>query len=449
MSTAVVVHEAPSAGLAVAPAGRVALLRPIAAPAEVVQAQEATRDMVAAALKEGRDYGQIPGTDKKALLKSGAERVALGFGCYYGEPIILEREVDHDRAVRWVKRKKVWRNQFKGDREFTWAESTGESLGLYRYVVKVPVVLRETGAVVGHGVGSCSTMESKYVENPRDAENTVLKMAHKRGVVGACLLTFGLSDQFTQDEDLVAVQRGAAADDAGADPPPADEPPAKCPKCDGQMFDNRATKRNVKAPDFKCRDRDCDGVYWPGQWPPAVQDAQVAAQQDVAGTPAGAGLTFPPEMPKRLADVAGTRVGECTVEQLRRVRDYAREKNAQRWVDAIEEELDARRVDDAPDASVPLPDPTQPGASAAVAEAVGAQRAAQQAERAPAPAAAPDSVYVLTQRLTAALGEGERSGALDAAFVHAMRRRLTNGELATAGALQQALAETTDHALPF
>jgi hypothetical protein len=36
-----------------------------------------------------------------------------------------------------------------------------------------------------------------------------------------------------------------------------------CPKCDGRMWDNRLTKRNPKAPDFKCRDRSCDGVIWP------------------------------------------------------------------------------------------------------------------------------------------------------------------------------------------
>jgi len=36
-----------------------------------------------------------------------------------------------------------------------------------------------------------------------------------------------------------------------------------CPKCGGRMWDNRLTKRNPKAPDYKCRDRSCDGVMWP------------------------------------------------------------------------------------------------------------------------------------------------------------------------------------------
>ena len=36
-----------------------------------------------------------------------------------------------------------------------------------------------------------------------------------------------------------------------------------CPKCGGRMWDNRLTKHNPKAPDYKCRDRSCDGVIWP------------------------------------------------------------------------------------------------------------------------------------------------------------------------------------------
>ena len=53
----------------------------------------------------------------------------------------------------------------------------------------------------------------------------------------------------------------------GGPPLPADAAPASdepaCPKCGGRMWDNRSTKRNPRAPDFKCRDRGCDGVVWP------------------------------------------------------------------------------------------------------------------------------------------------------------------------------------------
>lgn len=36
-----------------------------------------------------------------------------------------------------------------------------------------------------------------------------------------------------------------------------------CPKCGGNMWDNRASKRKPTQPDFKCKDRGCDGVIWP------------------------------------------------------------------------------------------------------------------------------------------------------------------------------------------
>jgi hypothetical protein len=35
-----------------------------------------------------------------------------------------------------------------------------------------------------------------------------------------------------------------------------------CPTCSGLMWDNREKKTNPKAPDFKCRDKNCQGVIW-------------------------------------------------------------------------------------------------------------------------------------------------------------------------------------------
>jgi hypothetical protein len=42
--------------------------------------------------------------------------------------------------------------------------------------------------------------------------------------------------------------------------PPAEPPPA-CPVCQGPMKDQRAGKRGNQ-PDYKCRNRDCDGAVW-------------------------------------------------------------------------------------------------------------------------------------------------------------------------------------------
>lgn len=58
-----------------------------------------------------------------------------------------------------------------------------------------------------------------------------------------------------------------------AEMPPAsmltDIEAASCPKCGGRMWDNCRTKRNPKAPDYKCQSRSCDGVIWPKAQPVA------------------------------------------------------------------------------------------------------------------------------------------------------------------------------------
>ena len=59
-----------------------------------------------------------------------------------------------------------------------------------------------------------------------------------------------------------------------------------CPKCQGPMWDNRVGKRNPKAPDFKCKDRECDGVVWP---PRGAKPAVAAAAPD-APAPVAAGM---------------------------------------------------------------------------------------------------------------------------------------------------------------
>ena len=68
---------------------------------------------------------------------------------------------------------------------------------------------------------------------------------------------------------------------ASADSAPTAAPP--CPKCGGEMWDNRESKRNPKAPDFKCKDRGCDGVIWP----PRTANVGAAAGPN-AGAPGAA-----------------------------------------------------------------------------------------------------------------------------------------------------------------
>ena len=72
---------------------------------------------------------------------------------------------------------------------------------------------------------------------------------------------------------------GASANGTGATAAPT--PPSlltdmdvlSCPKCGGRMWDNRLTKRNPRAPDYKCQNRSCDGVVWPPR-PAAASPAE-------------------------------------------------------------------------------------------------------------------------------------------------------------------------------
>jgi hypothetical protein len=78
-------------------------------------------------------------------------------------------------------------------------------------------------------------------------------------------------------------QAPAAATDAVTAPPASlltDMEVVSCPKCGGRMWDNRLTKRNPKAPDYKCQNRSCDGVIWPPR-PTAAAAASDAKDEKV------------------------------------------------------------------------------------------------------------------------------------------------------------------------
>jgi hypothetical protein len=54
------------------------------------------------------------------------------------------------------------------------------------------------------------------------------------------------------------------------------------------MWDNRVSKRNPKAPDYKCRNSACDGVLWPGQHRtafPATQPPRLSVVPNDATAP--------------------------------------------------------------------------------------------------------------------------------------------------------------------
>lgn len=252
--------------------GAPAMLRPVAQVASLAAIHDEISHTVGTILEDGRDYGVVPGTGSKpSLLKPGAERLAAAFGMAPSYKVV-ESEVDHDREVEWSTRRE-----------------RGVSRGLYRYVVECMLTARATGEVVGSALGVCSTMESKYVRYPRDAENTALKMACKRALVAAVLNTLSLSERFTQDvEDF-----RSAPEPERRDVPPTERVYSDAPRRDDRPAGGDASPAKFGGTCVRCGDRydEGDPIHFAkrddGKWdrwhetcPQAQGDAPAQSDQD-------------------------------------------------------------------------------------------------------------------------------------------------------------------------
>ena len=206
---------------------------PVMPMAVAVQRRSAIVEFTKQIMVRDTDYGAIPGTGSKpSLLKPGAEKLCSFFGL---APVFVPVESVQD---------------------WTGAEHGGEAFFLYRYRCE----LYRDGVMLGSGIGSCNSWESKYryrkaericptcgqpaiikgkqeygggwvcfkakggcgakfkdddraitdqpvgrVVNPDPADivNTIDKMAQKRALVAATLIAINASEFFTQDvEDM-------------------------------------------------------------------------------------------------------------------------------------------------------------------------------------------------------------------------------------------------------
>lgn len=129
-------------------------------------------------LRSGLDYGIIPGTGRRTLLKPGAEKICMLLGLR-SEFEIMDQARDFES-------------------------------GFFQYQVKCKLYWGD--ALITEGMGAANTRETKY--RTRDAytlDNTILKMGKKRALVDAALMVGSLSDIFTQDlEDLEPDDAGQA-----------------------------------------------------------------------------------------------------------------------------------------------------------------------------------------------------------------------------------------------
>ena len=228
--------------------------------AQVVAQVQQIQDIMAKVMRDGEHYGKIPGTDKPTLLKAGAEKLGFTFRLI---PRFDVKRTDHENGHR-------------------------------EYEVLCTLVGQGSGESVGQGVGTCSTMESKYryrnmadydvtdtpipqdakehkaeyrrqgfgmkkvdgswywvkykdssrVENPdiADTYNTVLKMAKKRAHVDAVITATAASDIFAQDLEETA-EPAPVSRPAAQDRRPAIERIAEAIKAKGLSEDTRKVYR--------------------------------------------------------------------------------------------------------------------------------------------------------------------------------------------------------------
>lgn len=186
------------------------------------------KEFVGQIMEEGRDYGTIPGNDKKILLQPGAEKLATFFG-FRKVPVLIEAVKDwtgqeHGGEPFFEFNYRV--ELFKGDRLMAAAEGSCNSFEKkYRYredqrkcpeCGKTAIIKgkKEYGGgwlcwkkkdgcgatfkdddvkITGQSVGQ--------IPNPdvADLVNTIQKMAQKRALVSAVKLAVDASNYFTVD----------------------------------------------------------------------------------------------------------------------------------------------------------------------------------------------------------------------------------------------------------
>lgn len=207
------------------------MFMPVMDVKQALARRQSTVSFVQSIMVQGTDYGAVPGTDKPTLLKPGAEKLTTFFGL---APVFVSERIIEE-----------------------FGDDGREPLFFYRYRCE----LYRAGTLVGSGIGSCNSRESKYryrnservcpqcgkaaiikgkaeygggwlcfgrkggcgakftendpaianqqvgkVPNPdvADLVNTIDKMAQKRALIAATLIAVNASEFFTQDvEDMV------------------------------------------------------------------------------------------------------------------------------------------------------------------------------------------------------------------------------------------------------
>lgn len=210
-----------------------AFLAPAVSVEYALNAYQAKKKFIDGVLREGVDYGKVPGTgDKPALLKPGAEKMTSFFGLkpIFEDVVVVEdwTGADHGGEPFFYYREKCI--LYRGDQAVASADGSCNSWEKkYRYrsservcpQCKKPAIIKGKeeyggGWLCYKNKGGCGEkfintdpsitgQEVGQVKNADVAEqvNTILKMAQKRALVAATLIATGVSDYFTDRKSVV------------------------------------------------------------------------------------------------------------------------------------------------------------------------------------------------------------------------------------------------------
>lgn len=208
-------------------------LAPAVTVKDALIAYQAKKDLIDGIMRQGVDYGVIPGTTKPTLLKAGAEKATSFFGlsARFRDAEVIEDFTgrDHDGEPFFFYRRTC--DLYRGDYLIASVDGSCNSWEKkYRYrstervcpncgkaaIIKGKVEFGGgwlcykkkdgCGAKFADNDPAIVNQEIGQVKNPdvADLANTILKMADKRALVAATLIATGLSEYFTQDmEDFV------------------------------------------------------------------------------------------------------------------------------------------------------------------------------------------------------------------------------------------------------
>ena len=210
-----------------------AVLMPAMSIQDAVDRHQMLVQFVKALMKEGHDYGTIPGTDKPSLWKAGAEKLTTFFGLskrfglieriedwpgadhggepffyyvyrcglYHGDKLIAESDGScnsHESKYRWR----------KAERECPTCGKAAIIKGREEYGGGWVCFKKKDGcgAKFRDGDAAIEGQQAGRIANPdiADQVNTIQKMAQKRALIAATLLAVNASEFFTQDiEDMI------------------------------------------------------------------------------------------------------------------------------------------------------------------------------------------------------------------------------------------------------